>query len=76
MTAVTAVETRFGIIPWCGFAVASSYGAITWATDFKAGRRRWGPAAVVLGLAGSGLWLSRWLLSTVDVISNALASGC
>ena len=76
MTAVTAVETRFGIIPWCGFAVASSYGAITWATDFKAGRRRWGPAAVVLGLAGSGLWLSRWLLSTVDVISNAIASGC
>ncbi|NBT20462.1 MAG: hypothetical protein EBT00_17075, partial [Proteobacteria bacterium] len=29
MTAVTAVETRFGIIPWCGLSVAAAYGAIT-----------------------------------------------
>ena len=76
MTAFTAVETRFGIIPWCTLAVAASYGAITWVTDFMAGRRRWWQAGTVLGMAGSGLWLSRWLLSTVEPVTKAIAAGC
>jgi hypothetical protein len=76
MTAVTAVETRFGIIPWCGLAVAASYGAITWVADFMAGTQRWGLVSVALGMAGSGLWLSRWLLSTVEPVTKAIAAGC
>jgi len=76
MTAVTAVETRFGIIPWCGFAVASSYGAITWATDFIAGRRGWLQLGSALVVTASGLWLSRWLLSTVQPVTRAIAAGC
>ena len=76
MTAFTAVETRFGIIPWCGLAVAASYGAITWAADFMAGTQRWGLVSVALGVAGSGLWLSRWLLSTVEPVTRAIAAGC
>jgi hypothetical protein len=76
MTAVTAVETRFGIIPWCGLVVAASYGAITWVADFMAGTQRWGLVSVALGMAGSGLWLSRWLLSTVEPVTKAIAAGC
>jgi len=76
MTWFTAVETRFGIIPWCGLAVAASYGAITWVADFMAGTQRWGLVSVALGMAGSGLWLSRWLLSTVEPVTKAIAAGC
>ena len=76
MTVFTQVETRFGIIPWCGLAVSASYGAITWVADFMAGRRRWWQAGTVLGMAGSGLWLSRWLLSTVEPVQSAIAAGC
>lgn len=76
MTMFTQVETRYGIIPWCTLAVAASYGAITWVTDFMAGRRRWWQAGTVLGMAGSGLWLSRWLLSTVEPVTRAIAAGC
>lgn len=76
MTAFTAVETRYGIIPWCGLAVAAAYGAITWVGEFKAGRRRWGQAVAAVGLASSGLWLSRWLLSTVEPVQRAIAFGC
>jgi hypothetical protein len=76
MTWFTAVETRFGIIPWCGLAVAASYGAITWVADFMAGTQRWGLVSVALGMAGSGLWLSRWLLSTVEHVTKAIAAGC
>ena len=76
MTMFTQVETRYGIIPWCTLAVAASYGAITWVTDLMAGRRRWWQAETVLGMAGSGLWLSRWLLSTVEPVTTAIAAGC
>jgi len=75
-TGVTAVETRFGIIPWCGLAVAAAYGAITWVNEFKLGRSRWVPAGVGVIMAGSGLWLSRWLLSTVGPVQSAIAAGC
>ena len=75
-TGFTAVETRFGIIPWCGLAVAAAYGAITWVNEFKLGRRRWVPPGVGVIMAGSGLWLSRWLLSTVGPVQSAIAAGC
>ncbi len=76
MTAVTAVETRFGIIPWCGLAVAASHGAITWVADFMAGRQSWWQAGTALGMASAGLWLSRWLLSTVEPVQKAIEAGC
>ena len=75
-TGFTAVETRFGIIPWCGLAVAAAYGAITWVNEFKLGVHRWVPAGFGLVMAGSGLWISRWLLSTVDPVQRAIAAGC
>ena len=75
-TGVTAGETRFGIIPWCGLAVAAAYGAITWVNELKLGRRRWVPPGVGVIMAGSGLWLSRWLLSTVGPVQSAIAAGC
>ena len=76
MTWFTAVETRFGIIPWCGLAVGASYGVSSWVDDFMLGRRRWGEVGVTVLLASSGLLLSRWLLSTVESVTRAIAAGC
>ena len=75
-TGFTAVETRFGIIPWCGLAVAATYGAITWVADFMVGRRRWGVASSVFGIATIGVALSRWLLSAVEPVTMAIEAGC
>ena len=75
-TGFTAVETRFGIIPWCGLAVAATYGAITWVADFVVGRRRWGVASSVFGIATIGVALSRWLLSAVEPVTMAIEAGC
>lgn len=44
--------------------------------EFKLGRRRWVSAGVGVIMAGSGLWLSRWLLSTVEPVQRAIVAGC
>jgi hypothetical protein len=44
--------------------------------DFMVGRRRWWQAGTALAIASSGLWLSRWLLSTVEPVQRAIAAGC
>ena len=75
-TAVTAVETRFGIIPWSGLSVAASYGARGWLQYCANGMADWRAVAATVVLMCVGLGASFWLLSSVDSVQSAIAAGC
>ena len=75
-TAGTAVETRFGIIPWSGLSVVAAHGARVWLQGFVKGTADWRAAGVTVVLMCVGLGASFWLLSLVESVQSAIAAGC
>jgi len=76
-TGFTAVETRFGVVPWCAFAVLGAYGVINIAAVSGDGSRSGGRLlGTALGLAGVGLLSSQWILGGVVPVQEAIAAGC
>jgi len=75
-TAFVAVETRFGIIPWCALAIAGLCGFQRWIMAYRVGRRNWLQVGSVLSLTMVGFWASRWLLSMSEPLQKVIDSGC
>lgn len=75
-TAFTAVETRFGIIPWSALSVSAAWGAVQW---WDGMRRREGsltPVVVAAAATLALLALSRFAVAGVPEFRLIEAAGC
>jgi hypothetical protein len=75
-TAFTAVETRFGIIPWSALSVAASWGIARWWDRVRSGGGSWAPALYVVLATGALVVVSRTAVASVPVFQQLEAAGC
>ena len=75
-TAFTAVETRFGIIPWSALSVAAVWGATRWWERLRSGASTWMPAICAVVATGVLLVISRLAVAGVPAFQQLEAAGC
>jgi hypothetical protein len=75
-TAFTAVETRFGIIPWAALSVAAVWGAMRWWERLGRGTGGWRSVIYVALATGVLLVVSRMAVAGVPVFQQLEAAGC
>ncbi|MBU6152163.1 MAG: hypothetical protein KGR25_11980, partial [Chloroflexi bacterium] len=75
-TAFTAVETRFGIIPWSALSVAAAWGAAQWWEGLRSGTSGWLPAINAVVATGVLLVISRLAVAGVPAFQQLEAAGC
>ena len=75
-TAFTAVETRFGIIPWSALSVAAVWGATRWWERLRRGTSSWMPAINAAFATGLLLLVSRLAVAGVPVFQQYEEAGC
>ena len=75
-TAVTAVETRFGIIPWSALSVAATWGAMQWLERARSGAIDLRPVAFASLATGTLLLVSRMTVASVPAFQQLEAAGC
>ena len=75
-TAFTAVETRFGILPWSALSVAAVWGAMLWWDRLRSGIGSWKPVVLVTVTTGILLAISRLAVAGVPAFQQLEAAGC
>lgn len=75
-TAFTAVETRFGIIPWSALSVAAAWGSARWWGRLQSGIGSWLPALYAVVATGMLLIVSRVAVAGVPVFQQYDEAGC
>ncbi|MBU6150723.1 MAG: hypothetical protein KGR25_04680, partial [Chloroflexi bacterium] len=75
-TAFTAVETRFGIIPWSALSVAAVWGAAQWWEGLRSGTSGWLPAINTVVATGVLLVISRLAVAGVPAFQQLEEAGC
>ena len=75
-TAFTAVETRFGIIPWSALSVAAAWGSARWWERLQSRIGSWLPALYAVVATGMLLIVSRVAVAGVPVFQQYGEAGC
>ena len=75
-TAFTAVETRFGIIPWSALSVAAVWGASRWSNCWQNGTTSWLPVIGVASATSILVVMSRLAVASVPVFQLYEEAGC
>jgi hypothetical protein len=72
----TAVETRFGIIPWSGMSVAAVWGVRAWWSEAQSGRPNWWTLSSAVLATCVGVTVSRLAVASVPAFQQLEGAGC